>query len=243
MITTLLVAVPTGVKIFSWLATMWMGKLNLAVPLLFVLTAIFVFLIGGLTGVPQGIIPTDLYLNQSYYIVAHFHATLFGGFVFPLMAATYYWSPKVTGRMLSERLGKVQWALMTVGFMVLYLPMFYLGLAGMRRRVYDYGANQGYQQLQMTTAVGGFLMGLGFAILFYNLIHSLRRGESAGANPWGSRTLEWQVSSPPPEENFAYVPQIIDYPYGYGTPGSVHAVLAIAGASDANDSEKQEGDP
>jgi cytochrome c oxidase subunit I len=241
MITTLLVAVPTGVKIFSWLATMWMGKLNLAVPFLFVLSSIFVFLIGGITGVPQGIIPVDLYINQTYYIVAHFHATLFGGFVFPFMAAIYYWFPKVTGRMLSERLGKVQWGLMTVGFMVLYLPMFYLGLAGMRRRVYDYGATQGFQQLQITTAVGGFILGLGFVLLFYNLIHSLRRGELAGANPWHSRTLEWQVSSPPPEENFVYVPQVTDYPYGYGTPGSVHALMGIAGGSDQADPERQEG--
>ncbi|MDP2951740.1 MAG: cbb3-type cytochrome c oxidase subunit I, partial [Chloroflexota bacterium] len=130
MVTTLLVAVPTGIKIFSWLATMWQGKIRLDTPMLFVVSAIAIFLVGGLTGVPLALVPADMHLTDTYWIVSHFHHTLFGGFVFPTMAAVYFWFPKVTGRLLSERLGKVHWALMTVGFFTTYEVMFWLGLMG-----------------------------------------------------------------------------------------------------------------
>src|SRR3972149_4021151 len=159
MVTTLLVAVPTGVKVFSWLATMWRGKLQLDTPLLFVLTAISVFLVGGLTGVFNGIVPVDLYIHDTYWVVAHFHHTLFGGFIFPPMAALYYWFPKVTGRLLSERLGKIQWGLMTIGFFVTYLPMFWLGLNGMRRRIYDYDPS--LAPANLLVSVGGVIIALG----------------------------------------------------------------------------------
>jgi len=232
MITTLLVAVPTGVKIFSWLATMWMGRLHLETPMLFALTAIAVFLIGGLTGVPQGIVPTDLHLHDTYWIVGHFHHTLFGGFVFPAMAAIYFWFPKVTGRRLSERLGRVHWGAMTAGFFVTYLPMFWLGLNGMRRRIGDYDPAQGLQPMNIVVTIGGYLIALSMLLFFVNLALSAWRGARAPANPWRSRTLEWQVSSPPPEENFPAPPQIVGPPYGYGVPGSIHAVLPPAGGAE-----------
>ncbi len=228
MFTTLLVAVPTGVKIFSWLATMWQGKISLDTPMLFVLSAIVIFLVGGITGVPQGVVPVDLYLTDTYWIVGHFHHTLFGGFVFPMMAAVYFWFPKVTGKRLSEGWGKVQWALMTAGFFVTYEPMFWLGFNGMRRRVADYDPALGLGTMNMVTTIGGFIIGLAVLIFFINFVMGIWRGRPASANPWRSRTLEWQVSSPPPEENFSAPPQIVGPPYGYGRPGFNHAIMPAA---------------
>jgi cytochrome c oxidase subunit 1 len=222
MITTLLVAVPTGVKIFAWTATLWMGKIRYKTALLFALSAIVVFLIGGLTGIPLGIVPADLYLHDSYFVVGHFHGTLFGGFLLPIMAAIYFWFPKVSGKLLSEKLGRLQWALMTVGVIVFILPMLGLGLEGMRRRTADY-LNPDFRWLHIVTAVGGFLIFAGLVVLAINLVRSLRRGAQAGPNPWRSRTLEWQTSSPPPEDNFAEIPEVVGMPYGYGVKGSQHA--------------------
>jgi cytochrome c oxidase subunit 1 len=150
---------------------------------------------------------------------------VFGGFLLPVMAAIYYWFPKVSGKMLNEKLGKIQWLLMTLGTFLLTLPMLGLGLEGMRRRVIDYSAGFNLQQLHLATAVGGFMLFAGIVILVVNLVRSARRGEHAGNNPWNSRTLEWQVSSPPPEENFTVIPEVKDNPYGYGVEGSVHAVM------------------
>lgn len=226
MVTTLLVAVPTGVKIFSWLATMWQGKIRLDTPMLFAVTAIAIFLVGGLTGVPQALIPADMHLTDTYWIMSHFHHTLFGGFVFPVMAAIYFWFPKVTGRLLSEKLGKVHWALMTVGFFTTYEVMFWLGLNGMRRRVVDYDPAAGFGTMNLIATIGAFVIALAMLLFFINLVVSLRRGAPAPANPWGSRTLEWQVASPPPEENFPASPQVVGPPYGYGIPGSVHAIVS-----------------
>ncbi|MBI2858498.1 MAG: cbb3-type cytochrome c oxidase subunit I [Chloroflexi bacterium] len=225
MFTTLLVAVPTGVKIFSWLATMWEGRIKLTSAFLFVLTAIVVFLIGGLTGVPQGVVPVDLYLTDTYWIVAHFHATLFGGFMFPLMAAIYFWFPKVTGRMLSEAWGKAQWALMSLGSLLLIVPLFGAGLQGMRRRVADYDPASGMAVYHQLSAVGGFLIFFGLVLLAVNIVQSARKGKVAGSNPWQAETLEWLVSSPPPEENFAAPPQVIGQPHQIGVEGAVHAVV------------------
>ena len=223
MITTLLVAVPTGVKVFAWMATTWMGKIRLKTPLLFVFSAVILFLIGGLTGIPLGIVPVDLYLHDTYWVVGHFHAMLFGGFLMPVMAAIYYWFPKVSGRMLRENLGRVQWLLMTLGMFLMVIPMLGLGLEGMRRRISDYAFTLGFQQLHIATAAGGFLIFAGLGILIWNVVVSLKNGAPAGNNPWGARTLEWMVSSPPPEHNFEGIPEVLDRPHLYGIPGSVHA--------------------
>ncbi|MFQ5925283.1 MAG: cbb3-type cytochrome c oxidase subunit I [Dehalococcoidia bacterium] len=231
MVTTVLIAVPTGIKMFAWLSTMWRGKLQLATPLLFALTAIAVFLVGGLTGVVNAIVPADLLVHDSYWVVGHFHHTLFGAFVFPMMAAFYYWFPKVTGRHLSERWGKLHWGLMSGGFFITYLPMFWLGLNGMRRRIGDYDPSLGLEPMNLVVTIGGFIIAVGLLVFVYNLVVSAWRGVPAVANPWRARTLEWQVSSPPPEENFAQVPQVVGFPYDYGALGSVHALLGTAGGS------------
>lgn len=231
MVTTLLVAVPTGVKVFSWLATMWMSRIHLDTPMLFALTSIAVFLIGGITGVPNGIIPVDLYIHDTYWVVAHFHHTLFGGFVFPAMAAIYFWFPKFTGRRLNEGWGKLHWALMTAGFFITYEPMFWLGLNGMRRRVADYDPALGLGTMNIVVTIGGYLIALAMLLFFINLMGSAWRGALAPGNPWRSRTLEWQLPSPPPEENFPTTPRVVGPPYGYGIPGSVHAVVAPAGGA------------
>ena len=220
MITTLLVAVPTGVKVFAWVATMWMGKLRITVPLLFVLSSIIIFLIGGLTGIPLGIVPTDLYLHDTYFVVGHFHATLFGGFLMPAMAGIYYWFPKATGKMLSEELGKRQWLAMTIGSAFLIIPMLGLGMLGQRRRVADWiVTSAGVQTMHIITLVAALLVFGGLVILVINIIRSIKAGQPAGNNPWNSRTLEWQVSSPPPDENFEEIPTIVGAPYAYGIPG------------------------
>jgi cytochrome c oxidase subunit 1 len=227
MITTLLVAVPTGVKIFSWLATLWNGKLRIATPILFVFSAIVVFLVGGLTGVFQAIIPTDLHITDTYWIVGHFHNTLFGGFLFPFLAAIYYWFPKVTGRLYREGLGRFHWGMMTAGFLAMTWPMFWLGMMGMRRRIVDY--DPAYGPVNVLVSLGGFLVALSMVIFVYNLVTSLRSGPRAPSNPWGAKTLEWQVSSPPPEENFKRPPRVVAPPYGYGEEDGVHALLGEEG--------------
>jgi len=229
MVTTLLVAVPTGVKVFAWVTTMWLGKLRIAVPFLFVLSSIIIFLIGGLTGIPLGIVPTDLYLHDTYFVVGHFHATLFGGFLMPVMAGIYYWFPKVTGRVLSESLGRRQWLAMTLGSAGLIIPLMGLGILGQRRRVADYALSAGFQPMHVITTVAALLVFAGLVILVINIVRSLKTGAVAGNNPWESRTLEWQVSSPPPEENFEEMPNVVGEPYSYGVPGATHAVMSGGG--------------
>ena len=227
MVTTLLIAVPTGVKVFAWTATTWMGKLRLQTPLLFILAGVVLFLIGGLTGVPLGIVPVDLYLHDTYWVLGHFHAMFFGGFFLPAMAAIYYWFPKVTGRRLSERLGKIQWALMTPGFFLIALPMLMLGLEGMRRRISAYQYTLHFQQLHLAIGIGAFLVFAGLIILGRNMVASFKRGQVAGDNPWDARTLEWMISSPPPEHDFDRIPKVLDRPHMYGVSGSVHARLGV----------------
>ena len=222
MYSTLLVAVPTGVKFFSWVATIWEGKLSFETPMLFVLGAISIFLLGGLSGPPNGVVSTDLHLQDTYWIVGHFHATMFGGFVFPFFAAIYYWFPKITGRMYNERLGKIHFYLMLPAFYVQSLGQMQTGLLGMRRRIADYDPALGVTFTQQLVTIAGFLIGIAVLIAFYNIITSLRRGEVAVANPWRSRSPEWQIASPAPAHNYEQPFEVVGEPYDYGLEGSVY---------------------
>ena len=232
MMATLLVAIPTGVKFFSWVGTIWQGKLIFPTPMLFVLGAISVFLIGGLTGPILGTIPTNMPLHDSYWIVGHFHATMFGGFVFPFFAALYYWFPKVSGRMYNERLGKLHFWLMTPAFWVMSLGQMRIGLMGMRRRIADYDPALGVQDTQFLITLAGLVIGWSVLIMVYNLVSSARSAELAGPNPWGSRSPEWQIPSPAPEINYERPPVVVGEPYDYGLADSTYVSMAPASPGD-----------
>ncbi len=217
MFSTLLVAVPTGVKFFSWVATIWKGKLSFETPMLFVLGGISIFLLGGLSGPPNGTVATDLHLHDTYWIVGHFHATMFGGFVFPFVAAIYYWFPKITGRMYNERLGKIHFWLMLPGFYLQSLEQMRIGLLGMRRRIADYDPTLGITFDQLLITIAGYIIAISMIIFFINIISSVRSGVKAPANPWRSRSPEFQLPSPIPAHNYADYPfEVIGEPYDYG---------------------------
>ena len=216
MYSTLLVAVPTGIKFFSWIGTMWGGKLTFKTPMLFVLGAISVFLLGGLSGPPNGTVATDLFLHDTYWIVGHFHATMFGGFVFPFFAAIYYWFPKITGRMYNEKLGKLQFCLILPAFYMQSLGQMQIGLLGMRRRIVDYDPSLGITLQQTLITLAGFVIGLSVIVFVINMVVSVRKGEIAVANPWRSRSLEFQLPSPIPDHNYKEPPEVIGEPYDYG---------------------------
>ncbi len=220
MYSTLLVAVPTGVKFFSWVATVWKGKIDLPTPMLFVLGGIVVFLLGGLSGPPNATVATDLHLTDTYFIVGHFHDTIFGGYVFPFFAAIYYWFPKATGRRMDEKLGKIHFWLMTPSFLTLTLAMMRIGLLGMRRRIADYDPALGFDPYHVVMTVAGYLIALSIALFIYNLIRSAKRGERAEGNLWRSRSPEWQVPSPMPAHNYERALEVIGEPYDYGLAGS-----------------------
>ncbi len=225
MLATMLVAIPTGVKFFSWIATMWEGKLSFETPMLFVLGAISVFLIGGVTGPILGTIPTDLHLHDSYWVVGHFHATMFGGFIFPFFAAIYYWFPKMTGRMYKESLGKLHFWLMVPGFWVMSLGQMQIGLLGMRRRVSDYDPALGVTGTQVLITIAALVIGWSVLIMIYNLISSARSREIVATNPWGSRSPEWQIPYPVPEFNYDVPFEVVGEPYDYGLAGSKYVQM------------------
>ncbi len=220
MYSTLLVAVPTGVKFFSWIATVWKGKINFPTPMLFVLGGIVVFLLGGLSGPPNATVATDLHLTDTYFIVGHFHDTIFGGYVFPFFAAIYYWFPKATGRRMSERLGKLHFWIMTPAFLTLTLLMMRVGLLGMRRRIADYDPALGFAGYHLVMTIAGFLIAFSVLIFVINLVRSVRHGEVAQGNLWNSRSPEWQVVSPMPLDNYKRPIEVIGEPYDYGVVGS-----------------------
>ncbi|MBN2114938.1 MAG: cbb3-type cytochrome c oxidase subunit I [Anaerolineales bacterium] len=220
MYSTLLVAVPTGVKFFSWVATIWGGKITTPTPMLFVLGAIIVFLLGGLTGPPNAAIALDLHLHDTYFIVGHFHDTIFGGFIFPFFAAIYFWFPKATGRRMNEFWGKVHFWLMTPSFFVLTLGMMVIGLRGMRRRIVDYDPALGFDFTHLLMTIAGFLIALSVLIFVINLFHSIRHGEKAEGNVWNSRSPEWQVPSPMPVHNYDVPFEVVGEPYDYGLADS-----------------------
>src|SRR5881296_4579101 len=205
---TMLVGVPTGVKLFNWLATLYGGKIRFQTPMLFCSAFLFQFLCAGLTGIMLAVAPFDWQLTDSYFVVAHFHFVLIGGLIFTIFAAIYYWFPKVTGRMLSERLGRWHFWLVVIGFNVTFVTMHIQGILGMPRRIYTYQADRGWDILNLVTTLGVPLQALGVLIFVVNVVYSLRHGEPAGNNPWEAWTLEWATTSPPPAYNFATVPPV-----------------------------------
>src|SRR5438876_1610716 len=205
---TFLIAVPTGVKMFNWVFTLWRGKLTFSTPLLFALGFLSMFLIGGINGAFSAAVPVDFALQDTYWVVAHLHYVLFGGSVFGVFAGVYYWFPKMTGRMLNESLGKLQFVLIFIGFNLTFFPMHQLGLAGMPRRIADYAANAGWNDLNLAATIGGFTIAASVLPLLWNVFSSLRGGEPAGDDPWEANTLEWATSSPPPPYNFDHLPEI-----------------------------------
>jgi cytochrome c oxidase subunit 1 len=208
VLSTMLVGIPTGIKIFNWLATMWGGKIRFATPMLFCTAFVFQFLCAGLTGIMLSVAPWDWQLHNSYFVIAHFHYVLVGAIVFCIFAAIYYWYPKVTGRMLSEKIGKWHFWLFLIGFHVTFDPMHFVGLLGMPRSIYTYEANRGWGTLNMIISIGAFLQAIAALIFVWNLIDSYFHGEKAGHDPWDAWTLEWSTPSPPPPYNFATEPVV-----------------------------------
>jgi cytochrome c oxidase subunit 1 len=205
---SLMIAIPTAVQIFCWIATLWTGRIDFKTPLLFVLAFFVILLLGGLTGLMLASVPLDYQLHDSFFVVAHLHYVLLGGAVFPLFGAFYYWFPKFTGRLLSERLGRWNFWLFFAGFNLAFFPMHVLGLQGMPRRVYTYPAEMDWANLNLLATAGALTIALSVLLFIVNVLHSLRHGALAGDNPWGAGTLEWSVSSPPPMANFERVPVV-----------------------------------
>ncbi len=207
-LTTMFIAVPTGVKIFNWLATVWGGAIRFTTPMLFSLGFIAMFVIGGLSGVTHSIAPADWQQHDTYYVVAHLHYVLVGGAVFGLISGLYYWWPKLTGKKLHEGLGKLHFWSMFIGFNLTFAPMHILGLNGMPRRTYRYPEGLGFEFWNFIATLGSFLIAASMLVLFWNMYRTRRRGEAAGPDPWDGRTLEWTISSPPPEHNFDRIPVV-----------------------------------
>jgi cytochrome c oxidase subunit 1 len=216
MITSMIIAVPTGIKIFSWLATMWDGKLELKTPMLFAIGFLAMFLIGGITGIFLAAIPIDLHVHDTYFVVAHLHYVLFGGSVSAVYAGLYYWFPKITGRKYNEPLGKAHFWMNFIGTNLTYLPLFLAGLLGMPRRVADYAPE--FATANMLATIGAIILGASTLPFLYNAIVSWAQGPKAGDNPWRALTLEWTTTSPPPENNFDSPPVLTHGPYDYGDP-------------------------
>ncbi len=236
MIATMIIAVPTGIKVFSWVATVWGGKLNLCSAMLFGMAFVSMFVVGGLSGVMVASVPFDIHVHDTYFIVAHLHYVLFGGSVFGIYAGLYHWFPKMTGRMLNEWWGKVHFTLTFVGFNMCFLPMHILGLQGMNRRIAEYDPK--FATINLICTIGSYILAVSTIPFVVNAVWSWIAGAKANSNPWKGLTLEWTVPSPPPVENFDEDPVLVIGPYDYGTPKALEVVastlappaLAVEGA-------------
>jgi cytochrome c oxidase subunit 1 len=207
-LSTMLIAIPTGVKIFNWLGTVYGGAVRLTTAMLFSLGFIAMFTLGGLSGVLHSIVPADTQQTDTYFVVAHFHYVLFGGLFLGIFSGFYYWWPKVFGRLLNETLGKWNFWIMLIGFNLTFFPMHILGLTGMPRRTYRYPSGMGWDGMNLIETVGAFVIMVSVLIFFVNIIYSHKRGEIAGPDPWDARSLEWSIPSPPPAYNFAEIPVV-----------------------------------
>jgi cytochrome c oxidase subunit 1 len=206
--TTMMIAIPTGVKIFNWIATMWGGRIRFTTPMLFAIGFIAMFIIGGLSGVMHSSPPADLQQTDTYFVVAHFHYVLFGGAMLGIFAGIYYWWPKVTGRLLSEPIGKLHFWLTIIGANLTFFPMHFIGLLGMPRRIYTYDAALGLDTMNLLATIGAFITGISALVFVFNVLWSRTRGTPVEQNPWGAATLEWSISSPPPVYNFSVIPDV-----------------------------------
>ncbi|MGH2867080.1 MAG: cytochrome c oxidase subunit I [Solirubrobacteraceae bacterium] len=208
MLSSFLIGVPTGVKIFNWIATLWRGSIVMTTALMFAVGFIAIFTIGGITGIFLAVFPVDWQLTDTYFVVAHFHYVLMGGSVFTVFAGVYYWFPKMTGRMLNERLGKASFWLMFIGFNATFFVQHALGLSGMPRRIYTYQPGLGWSTYNLISTIGSFILGAGVLVTIGNVARSLKTGRIAGPDPWKGNTLEWFTSSPPPVNNFDAIPRV-----------------------------------
>jgi cytochrome c oxidase subunit 1 len=214
---TFIVAIPSAIKVFNWLATLYQGSILLDPPLLFALSFILLFTIGGLTGLVLGSAATDVHVHDTYFVVGHFHFTMFGGTGMAFFAAMHYWLPKIYGRMYDKIVATVAWAVIFVGFCITYLSMKIVGIMGMPRRYWDYVPE--FTGLNQLATVGSWILGIGLVLMFVNLIRGVLWGTPVGANPWGGASLEWQVPSPPPTENFDKDPVVTHGPYDFKQAG------------------------
>jgi cytochrome c oxidase subunit I len=252
---TMMIAIPTGIKVFNWIGTLWNGSLNVKSPLLYALGFISMFIVGGISGIMHATPPPDLQQHGTYFVVAHLHYVLYGGSIFGLFAGIHYWFPKFSGRMLDEKLAQITFWVMFFGFNVTFFPMHFTGLQGMPRRVYTYTAALGVSDLNLVSTIGSFILFASVAMFTWNLWTSLRQGKLAPWDPWDGATLEWATSSPPPEYNFAVIPTVLGreafwqlkYPEwrgaGRASPESLGMVPVIGGAGTATDAVALQSQP
>ena len=231
-LTTMAIAVPTGVKIFNYMGTMWKGSIRLTTSMLYAIGFIFLFVIGGLSGVMHSSAASDAQQQDTYFIVGHLHYVLFGGSIMALGSGVYYWFPKITGRLMDETVGKLNFWLVFAGMNITFFPMHFLGLDGMPRRIYTYDSDMGWNLWNGVATAGYFLLALGVLVLIFNFVRSVKQGEIAGSDPWDGRTLEWSIPSPPPEYNFEQIPFVHGRDSFWDQKRGGTSTVPVAGSSD-----------